>query len=1017
MVHSFVKVDQEVQYRASIVQDRHRGENISTDVMASREGSGGISPGENYERREAENFAGEELSYSDSSASVEERSSYFNNVVPMPSVDRGNPADDVLLVGDDEFEKYLRPTEPDDSYVSTACDSAVDACGNNGVDRERPGPAAAAYDPASKNLYRLPTTSQHASVGLPETEGVRQELEELHATSSANNAASFRVIPSADQYRSSSEPLFSTHFFEGMKRNRNNPTTHTSGTQTGLDLHENLPSGSASNRPQWNVSREKLLPYRLPGETQVLQVLSSTEDESETSSMLNKVRHVSGKDAEELDAPTSISQAPASTDKLFQNVYAKTVQRLQIQANDDLDGDKSHAKSRSVDDSSVTSCSGSERPMAFKKYANDVDRLNALDRSKTSGAKKEQMLSQFSSLLVEYDEDVSAFSSSDSSSRSNFSVIKATKTAAQQKSSSSESVFSLSQATNFKLWQTVNGETDKHAKRGKSAKSSAAHDWQKLKKRNEQNLALPKYETDESSASRQLSNEVAAKFKNCLLTESTYAKSTTTASDSSTFNVSSRITSMLSKADTSASPSEVKHFLLLEHQRKTYVKRLKKEIRWLEKIQRLLKDNEESTFSSERASNKMERRHQKSPKNKKQSVGDKKQTDQLKDGHFQGISEKSTRKHPGEILPTQRSDAAAKRDDVMNRPSNHPGRGEETSTTYEQNSFQGRPKTTPSSFSSRSHHGGDAKNALIFKNENFRFARTHRHPRGVGGSRDRDALGDARGNAERIADRSIADSASVRVIVGKECVQSKSVQTSPVTVTAEAAATQTSPERYFISLPAPKQQATQQNHSKPKDLRKHADAPNKARRANIIRELSETYLERQDSSTSDKDSHRATNLAWCVEDARHAEPLMPNSSDLPNSITLQDALAWYRGNFIARSRARIQQIKTLASVRQHTVFRDFLTVQHEILRPQERNSNPFATRLPSSGRKMFTDQEMKRQNKKLYEALPEIIGAEKDRHRKAIYETNRLKARIFKNKVLERTLRGQVSFSLTKSIL
>lgn len=1025
MVHSFTKVDQQ---GGQCGNDSNRpAPDLSFRYSAADRGE--------QIGQELDNFkclTGEESS-SESSASVEERSNYFDQVSSPPQSGSNATTHDVCFVNSDEFMKYLQPTQTVDRYESSPTHELDVADANfefgHSMQYRIPNTASGA---TSTEQLPFPVRSSATDVIADGMSRQRQDPMQEHPTwNVADDRNKFQVTYSANKTKpATSEPNVSASVLQATDHDRTAPTLHSSGTQTGSEMQSTR--SREERQHYWNNSKDPFFPYKPPGEAQVFHVLSSTEEESETSSMLNKVRHVSGKDAEELDAPVSTSQVPVSNERLFQNLFSNRVQQPNSGTANNV-GDQPYAKSLSCN-SSTASFSSSELP----RETNSNGRSDHLFRFGHRSAVGGNAQSQFSSLVAEYEEDARA--SSDSSNVSNFSVIKTANALPENKFSSSESIFSLSQSARFRQRQNVSGKSDKLVNKsdGKkstsevSSDSSADRNWKKLKKVESSKLVPRKYESGESPLSRLVSTEVATMLENCTLTESTYAASTAISGISSTCT-SSNLPSTFSKPDTSASPNEIRNFMLLEHQRKLYIKRLKKEIRWLEKIQRLLKNNEEKPVTRKASSP-----EQLALENKRAEV-------------IQARSDHRTGKEGYKTMPlidTIKPLCKLSRDSSQSQVPHAAIKQDKTTqldiTSVPQYSMHMEPMVKITKTVQRTEdyvvtaadenlqcHVENSKNTLIFDNENFRFVPVNRHlSKNTSGNVNSNSARNAE-TADKPLDPPVAISQNHHVILENKQVVSRSVQTSPPQTSVGVPNT---PERCFISLPVPKE-TLQRNHVKQRSIKCNMNnAPSAGKRKHLMdgfQELSDTRyagIEQQGMQTFyANNSKLAGNVAWHINAPMHtaskaqprrdkpSEARVPNSS--PTSITLQEALARFKGDFVTSSKARMQNIKPLARMRQYTVFKDIVSIQYGFLQSRERSWPSTANQAPSDGKRTFTDREMKTQTKKLYRALPETVNAKKDKHRKAIYETNRLKAQIFKNRILERTLRGQVSFSLTKSIM
>jgi hypothetical protein len=65
----------------------------------------------------------------------------------------------------------------------------------------------------------------------------------------------------------------------------------------------------------------------------------------------------------------------------------------------------------------------------------------------------------------------------------------------------------------------------------------------------------------------------------------------------------------------------------------------------------------------------------------------------------------------------------------------------------------------------------------------------------------------------------------------------------------------------------------------------------------------------------------------------------------------------------------------------------------------------------------LSHREIREQNEKVYQALPEIMQKKADRRRQEAYRTNRLMAQIYTKKLQEKVLQGKVSWSYNQKCM
>ncbi|XP_078411298.1 uncharacterized protein LOC144688510 [Cetorhinus maximus] len=153
-----------------------------------------------------------------------------------------------------------------------------------------------------------------------------------------------------------------------------------------------------------------------------------------------------------------------------------------------------------------------------------------------------------------------------------------------------------------------------------------------------------------------------------------------------------------------------------------------------------------------------------------------------------------------------------------------------------------------------------------------------------------------------------------------------------------------------------------------------------------------------------------TARAWGQEPAQ-TDALLKNPSPLIR-ITLKEALHMNRPDFISHSRQRVRRLELLMEERK---IQSILQSERERLfnQPQERGPRDrrgyqlaeailFKRKIPK--REMFD------RSKRLYEQLPEVSRKREEDRRRAEYQTNRLKAQLYKQKITNRVLGKKVSW-------
>ncbi|XP_060690121.1 uncharacterized protein LOC132821442 isoform X2 [Hemiscyllium ocellatum] len=138
--------------------------------------------------------------------------------------------------------------------------------------------------------------------------------------------------------------------------------------------------------------------------------------------------------------------------------------------------------------------------------------------------------------------------------------------------------------------------------------------------------------------------------------------------------------------------------------------------------------------------------------------------------------------------------------------------------------------------------------------------------------------------------------------------------------------------------------------------------------------------------------------------AKHPSPLV--------RLTLKEALHMNRPDFISHSRQRVRRLELLTEERK---IQSILQSERERLfnQPQERgrrNRKGCALADAILLKKKIPKREMFDRSRRLYEQLPEVTRRKEEEKRKREYQTNRLKAQLYKQKITNHVLGRKVSW-------
>lgn len=134
-----------------------------------------------------------------------------------------------------------------------------------------------------------------------------------------------------------------------------------------------------------------------------------------------------------------------------------------------------------------------------------------------------------------------------------------------------------------------------------------------------------------------------------------------------------------------------------------------------------------------------------------------------------------------------------------------------------------------------------------------------------------------------------------------------------------------------------------------------------------------------------------------------------------DKITLQEAFAHRQQNFISRCRQRQRHILLRAEERRtqqrHLMEREQLFASG---RPRggahHAKAHPLGDKLFEPKKRIFSKKEMKTITAKTYKRLPEVVQRIEDQKRRDRYKTNRLRAKIYNQRILNHVLNKQAAW-------
>ncbi|KAI8486205.1 alpha-actinin binding [Branchiostoma belcheri] len=144
-------------------------------------------------------------------------------------------------------------------------------------------------------------------------------------------------------------------------------------------------------------------------------------------------------------------------------------------------------------------------------------------------------------------------------------------------------------------------------------------------------------------------------------------------------------------------------------------------------------------------------------------------------------------------------------------------------------------------------------------------------------------------------------------------------------------------------------------------------------------------------------------VRWMDDTSPHRRA--PNQPPRPlERLTLQEALKMRNPAFISKSRERVRRMELAAEERRHEEEFELERMRlfgEERRRRQATEPAPQSENLHRPKKRIITKKEMAARSKRMYEKLPEVQRKKAQERRQASYKSNRIKAQLFKKKVLD----------------
>ncbi|XP_071947738.1 uncharacterized protein [Antedon mediterranea] len=134
-----------------------------------------------------------------------------------------------------------------------------------------------------------------------------------------------------------------------------------------------------------------------------------------------------------------------------------------------------------------------------------------------------------------------------------------------------------------------------------------------------------------------------------------------------------------------------------------------------------------------------------------------------------------------------------------------------------------------------------------------------------------------------------------------------------------------------------------------------------------------------------------------------------NPPDPLAKVSLKEAFEIHKLSFISKSKERVKKVKLAAEERQiqeHYEKERLKMFQEEKPKHANPHAHPLSDQLHSPKRRVMSRKEMKAQTERIYSNLPEVKKKIEGQKRTQANQTNRLRAQLYKKKLMER-LKGK----------
>ncbi|XP_029926573.1 (E2-independent) E3 ubiquitin-conjugating enzyme FATS [Myripristis murdjan] len=171
---------------------------------------------------------------------------------------------------------------------------------------------------------------------------------------------------------------------------------------------------------------------------------------------------------------------------------------------------------------------------------------------------------------------------------------------------------------------------------------------------------------------------------------------------------------------------------------------------------------------------------------------------------------------------------------------------------------------------------------------------------------------------------------------------------------------------------------------------------------------SDKKVEQQERSSS-REAHKVPALYKHKTCYYHSRLMAESQDGTSKTLSLKEALELFRPDFISRSQGRVRRLEQRARRRRalQDPNPDLVQGLGEDRGERRRNCttpDPLSDNLFKPRERSISGKEMQLRSRRIYNKLPEVTKKKEEEKKRAVSQTNRLRAELFKKRLLEQIL-------------